>query len=386
MAQDNVRNKVTLTLDSSINGTTSDIPALQSVAGNAVNARSGGYSAGAIDESMLSEEEKQMVETFANEIDIADVDAVMNYGSVAQNNISDFSSTILKKVKTRDLGEIGDSLKDLTIALDESVEPERKGLKGIMQRAKRGVDSVRANYAKAESNVDRIEKDLQKHQIVLSEDIAMYQEMYDLNLQYYKELTMYIIAGKKALDKARNTRLLELKAAAEQSEQQEIVQAYKDFEDQCYRFEKKLETLETTRIISIQSAPQVRLLQNNDREMLDKIQASLSNTIPLWRNQLVISLGIEHSRRAIEAQSKLSDKTNELLLKNSEALKMATVETAKEAERPIVDVATLQQCNKNLISSINEVVKIHDQGTQKREKVQDKLVELELELKEVMMN
>ena len=218
------------------------------------------------------------------------------------------------------------------------------------------------------------------------QDIAVYQQMYELNVQYYKELTMYIFAGKKALDKARAGKLVELKEIADRTNKQEDVQAYSDFEDLCHRFEKKLSDLEITRIISIQSAPQVRMLQNNDREMLDKLQSSIANTIPLWRNQLVLSLGIEHTRRSLDAQNTLADKTNELLMKNSETLKMATIETAKAAERPIVDIETLRQCNKDLITSIKEVIKIHEQGAAKRVQAQEELVRIEAELKQAMLD
>lgn len=344
------------------------------------------YSAGTIDESMLSKEEKEMVDQFASEINIENVDEIVNYGIKAQTNISDFSITILKKVKTYDLGDVGDSLKELTVTLDATTEPEKKGIFRIFKKAKHGIDSIKANYAKAESNVDRIEKDLKKHRDVLSQDISMYQNMYELNLQYYKELTMYIIAGKKALDHAKSTKLQELKAKAEQTNKQEDVQLYRDYEDLCYRFEKKLSDLEITRVISIQSAPQVRMLQNNDREMMDKLQSSLSNTIPLWRNQLVLALGIEHTSRALVAQGALADKTNELLKKNSETLKMEAVETAKQSERPIVDIETLRQCNKDLILSINEVVKIHEQGTAQRAKAQEELLKIEEELKQALVN
>ena len=359
-------------------------PTLASVK-TTTTAKRDGYSVGTIDESMLSDEEKKLVEQFANEIDISNVDQIVRYGVGAQRNISDFSVAILKKVKTYDMGEIGDSLRDLTIALDATVEPEKKGLFGVFQKAKRGVGAIRANYAKAESNVDRIEQDLLSHEAVLIQDIAVYQQMYELNVQYYKELTMYIFAGKKALDRARAGKLVELKAVADRTNKQEDVQAYSDFEDLCHRFEKKLADLEITRIISIQSAPQVRMLQNNDRELLDKLQSSIANTIPLWRNQLVLSLGIEHTRRSLDAQNTLADKTNELLLKNSETLRMATVETAKAAERPIVDIETLRQCNKDLIASIKEVIKIHEQGTIKRVQAQEELVRIEAELKQAMM-
>lgn len=347
--------------------------------------RQDGYSVGTIDESMLTEEEKATVDQIANGIDISNVDQVVKYGVSAQRNISDFSVSILKKVKTYDMGEVGESLKDLTVALDETVEPEKKGLFGLFQRAKRGMETIRSNYAKAESNVDRIEQDLLSHEAVLIQDIAVYQKMYELNLQYYKELTMYIFAGKKALDKARTGKLIELKEIANKSKKQEDVQAYSDFEDLCHRFEKKLSDLEITRIISIQSAPQVRMLQNNDRELLDKLQSSIANTIPLWRNQLVLSLGIEHTKRSLDAQNILADKTNELLMKNSETLRMATIETAKAVERPLVDMDTLRKCNKDLITSINEVIKIHDQGVIKRIQAQEELVRIETELKQAML-
>lgn len=358
-------------------------PTMKSIASSVCDESN--YSAGTIDESMLSEDEREMVNQFVDEIDIENVDQIVNYGAKAQTNISNFSTTILKKVKTYDLGDVGDSLKELTVALDATTEPEKKGILGVFQKAKRGISSIRANYAKAESNVDRIEKDLIKHRDVLNQDISMYQQMYELNVQYYKELTMYIIAGKKALDHARTTKLLELKEKAEHSDKQEDVQLYRDYEDLCHRFEKKLSDLEITRVISIQSAPQVRMLQNNDREMMDKLQSSLANTIPLWRNQLVLSLGIEHTSRALAAQGALSDKTNELLKRNSETLKMATVETAKQSERPIVDISTLKQCNRDLIESINDVVKIHEQGTVQRVKAQEELVKIEEELKQTML-
>lgn len=343
------------------------------------------YSVGTIDESMLTAEEKQLVEQYAKEIDISNIEQIVKYGVDAQRNISDFSVSFLKKVKTHDMGDVGVSLKELTTALDATVEPEKKGFRGLFQKAKRGVGAIKANYTKAENNVNRIEEDLLKHESVLVQDISMYQQMYELNLQYYKELTMYIFAGKKALDNAKAGKLLELKTIADTSDKQEDVQAYRDYEDLCHRFEKKLSDLEITRLISIQSAPQVRMLQNNDREMLDKLQSSIANTIPLWRNQLVISLGIEHTKRALDAQGTLADKTNELLKKNSETLKMATIDTAKAAERPIVDIETLRQCNKDLIASIKEVIKIHEQGENQRVQVQEELVRIESELKQAML-
>lgn len=360
------------------------VPVMQSIS-STPKIQNGNYAAGAVDENMLTDEERERVEEYVREINIEDVEQIVRYGETAQQHISEFSTSILSKVKNYDLGEIGDSLKELTIALDATVEPQKKGVLGLFQKAKRGIDSIRANYAKAETNVNRIEKDLRGHQSVLMKDIDVYQQMYELNIQYYKELTMYIIAGKKALELAKTGKLQALKSKADETGMQEDVQCYRDFEDMCHRFEKKLSDLEITRVISIQVAPQVRMLQNNDREMLDKLQSSLANTIPLWRNQLVLSLGIEHTRRALEAQSTLADKTNELLRKNSETLKMATVETAKQAERPIVDIETLRQCNRDLIATINDVIKIHEQGTTKREKAQGELVRIEEELKQTML-
>lgn len=343
------------------------------------------YNAGSIDESMLSNDEKEMVAQFANEIDISNAKQVIQYGSSAQKSISDFSVNILGKVKTSELGDVGDALKELTVALDATTEPEKKGILGIFQKAKRGADSIKANYAKAETNVSRIEKDLEKHQVVLTQDVEMFEQMYDLNLQYYRELTMYIIAGKKALDKARGEQLEALKVKAETSQMQEDVENYNKYVNLCNRFEKKLHDLELTRVIAMQVAPQIRLLQDNDQEMLEKIQSSLVNTIPLWRHQMVLALGIEHTQRALSAQNMITEKTNELLTRNAETLKMATVETAKEAERSVVDIAILKRCNQQLISSISEVVKIHEQGAKRRQDAETELVKVEQELKQALL-
>ena len=343
------------------------------------------YQAGSIDESMLTVEEKQMVEQFASEINIADSKQVLTYGAAAQRNISDFSISVLNKVKTRDLGDVGESLKELTVALNATTEPERKGIMGLFQTAKRNIEGIKANYAKAETNVQTIVRDLEQHQVVLMQDISMFDQMYELNLKYYRELTMYIIAGKKALDKAKGETLAVLKAKAESTQMQEDVQAYNDYLGLCNRFEKKLHDLELTRVITIQSAPQVRMVQNNDEEMLEKIQSSIINTIPLWRNQMVLALGIEHSRRAIKAQNAVTETTNNLLTQNAETLKQATVDSAREAERSIVDIATLKKCNQELITSINEVVKIHEQGSKKRQQAQEELVKIEQELKQAML-
>lgn len=379
--------KTTLTLnpeeEKQSNTLLEDVPVRQTV--QPIVQTQAEYSAGSIDESMLSNDEKEMIAQFANEIDISNAKQVIQYGSSAQKSISDFSVNILGKVKTSELGDVGDALKELTVALDATTEPEKKGIFGIFQKAKRGVDSIKANYAKAETNVSRIEKDLEKHQVVLTQDVEMFEQMYDLNLQYYRELTMYIIAGKKALDKARGEQLEALKEKAETSQMQEDVENYNKYVNLCNRFEKKLHDLELTRVIAMQVAPQIRLLQDNDQEMLEKIQSSLVNTIPLWRHQMVLALGIEHTQRALSAQNMITEKTNELLTRNAETLKMATVETAKEAERSVVDIATLKRCNQQLISSISEVVKIHEQGAKRRQDAETELVKVEQELKQALL-
>ena len=379
--------KTTLTLnpeeEKQSNTLLEDVPVMQTV--QPIVQTQTEYNAGSIDESMLNNDEKEMIAQFANEIDISNAKQVIQYGSSAQKSISDFSVNILGKVKTSELGDVGDALKELTVALDATTEPEKKGILGIFQKAKRSVDSIKANYAKAETNVSRIEKDLEKHQVVLTQDVEMFEQMYDLNLQYYRELTMYIIAGKKALDKARGEQLEALKEKAETSQMQEDVENYNKYVNLCNRFEKKLHDLELTRVIAMQVAPQIRLLQDNDQEMLEKIQSSLVNTIPLWRHQMVLALGIEHTQRALSAQNMITEKTNELLTRNAETLKMATVETAKEAERSVVDIATLKRCNQQLISSISEVVKIHEQGAKRRQDAETELVKVEQELKQALL-
>lgn len=337
------------------------------------------------DENALSDEEKAIVDQMASQIDIENTEQIVTYGSRAQANLAAFSSDMLNKVQTYELGDIGDSLQALTVALDATTDPSKKGLAHVFQKLKRSTKSLQANYAKASTNVDRIEKDLELHRETLAKDIAAYQQMYELNIKYYKELTVYILAGEKALADIRSGKLQALKAVAEASGRPDDAQSYRDLEDLCYRFEKELSNLSITRTIAMQSAPQVRLLQNNDREMLDKIRSSLANTIPLWRNQLVLSLGIEHSTNALKAQQALSDRTNELLLKNSETLKMGTVEIAKQAERPLVDISTLQRCNSDLLYSLGEVVRIHDQGIKQRQQIHDALTKIESDLKQGLL-
>ncbi len=338
-----------------------------------------------ISEDMLSEEEKKIVDDFAEKIDISDSNQVMTYGSAAQQHIANFSETALNSVKTKDLGEIGETLSSLVVELKTMNEPEKKGIAGWFQKKKNDIESMKASYAKAEVNVDKIVEQLEQHQITLMKDIATFDQMYELNMKYYKELTMYIIAGKKRLKYVRENDLANLKKKAEQTGAQEDAQAYNDFANLCDRFEKKIHDLELTRMISIQMGPQTRLLQNNDTLMVEKIQSSIVNTIPLWKSQMVLALGIEHGRQATAAQSAVTNMTNELLKKNSEALKMATIETAKEAERSVVDIETLKTTNENLISTLDEVMKIQSDGKQKRAAAEVELGRIEGELKQKLL-
>ncbi len=338
-----------------------------------------------INEDMLTEEEKRVVNEFAEKIDITDSNMVMQYGAAAQKNIANFSESALNNVRTKDLGSIGEDLSALVTELKTVGEPEKKGFAGIFQKKKNELETIKNNYAKAESNVDKIVKQLEGHQVVLMKDIAMFDQMYELNMKYYKELTMYIIAGKKRLEKARNEEAEALRKKAEETGAQEDAQAYNDFVNLCNRFEKKLHDLELTRMVSIQMGPQTRLLQNNDTQMLEKIQSSLINTIPLWKSQMVLTLGIEHGRQATEAQSAVTNMTNELLKKNADTLKMATVETAKEAERSVVDIETLKHTNEQLISTLDEVMKIQTEGAAKRKEAEAELGRIEGELKSKLM-
>ena len=338
-----------------------------------------------INEDMLTEEEKAIVNDFASKIDISDSNMVMTYGAAAQQHIASFSESALNSVKTKDLGEIGETLSSLVVQLKTMDEPEKKGIAGWFQKKKHDLEAMKANYSKAEANVDKIVEMLEQHQVTLMKDIALFDQMYDLNLKYYKELTMYIIAGKKRLAEVRATKLQELRIKAEQSGSQEDAQAYNDFANLCDRFEKKLHDLELTRMISIQMGPQTRMLQNNDTLMVEKIQSSIVNTIPLWKSQMVLALGIEHGRQATAAQSAVTNMTNELLRKNAETLKMATIETAKEAERSVVDIETLKATNENLITTLDEVMKIQSEGKAKRAAAEQELGRIEGELKTKLM-
>ena len=335
-----------------------------------------------IDESMLTEEERKMVDDFSKKIDITDTQLVLQYGSAAQKSVASFSESALSSVRTKDLGEVGDTLSDLVVELKDFGEEEDKGgIFGFFKKAGNKMETMKAQYSKAEANVEKITRELEQHQVRLMKDIAMFDQMYELNLKYYKELTMYIIAGKKRLAEVRANDVEELRKKAEASGAAEDAQAYNDMVQMCDRFEKKLHDLELTRMVSIQMGPQTRMLQNNDMLMVEKIQSSLVNTIPLWKSQMVLALGLENSRKATAAQSAVTNATNELLKKNADMLKMGTVAAAKEAERSIIDIETLQHTNQQLISTLDEVIQIQKDGAQKRKEAEVELGRIEGELK-----
>ena len=339
-----------------------------------------------LDDSMLSEAEKQVVEDFSKKINIMDSNLILQYGAAAQKNVAGFSENALASVRSKDLGEVGKSLSELVVELKGfGQEEEKKGLFGMFKKAGNKLETMKAQYSKVEANVDKIARELEQHQVTLLKDVAMFDQMYELNLKYYKELTMYILAGKKKLEDVRTNELPALKARAEQTGAQEDAQRYNDMAQMCERFEKKLHDLELTRMISIQMGPQTRLLQNNDTLMVEKIQSSLVNTIPLWKSQMVLALGMEHSRQATAAQSAVTEMTNDLLKKNADMLKMGTIETAKEAERSIVDIETLQHTNQQLIDTLDEVLNIQREGAQKRQAAEVELGKIEGQLKQKLL-
>ena len=338
-----------------------------------------------VDESMLTEQEKKAVDDFAKKIDIKDTNVVLSYGVAAQKSVATFSENALSSVRNKDLGEVGETLSNLVVEVKGFGQEEKKGFAGLFHKQKDKLELMRAQYGKAETSVNRIVSELEKHQVTLMKDIAMLDQMYELNLKYYKELTMYIIAGKKRLAEVRTGELEELRKKAEASGLAEDAQAYNDYAQKCERFEKKLHDLELTRMVSLQMGPQTRLLQNNDTLMVEKIQSSLVNTIPLWKSQMVLALGMEHSRQATAAQSAVAQTTNELLKKNADMLKMGTIATAKEAERSIVDIETLQHTNEQLVSTLDEVVNIQREGAQKRKEAEVELGRIEGELKQKLM-
>ncbi len=337
-----------------------------------------------VDDSMLTDDEKKQVDDFSKKIDITDSSLVLQYGSAAQKSVSSFSENALHNVRAKDLGAIGQDLTELVVELQGFGTEEKKGF-SLFKKTRSKIEVMKSQYSKAEANVEKICKNLENHQIVLMKDIATFDQMYELNLKYYKELTMYIVAGKKRLAQVRASEVETLRKTAETTGKAEDAQAYNDMIQMCERFEKKLHDLELTRIISVQMGPQIRLLQNNDTLMVEKIQSSLVNTIPLWKSQMVLSLGLEHSRQATAAQNAVTETTNELLKKNADMLKMGTIATAKEAERSIVDVETLQHTNQQLISTLDEVLNIQREGAEKRKAAEIELGRIEGELKQKLM-
>ena len=339
------------------------------------------------DLSALSPAEQKAVLDFAEKIDLTNTGLVLQYGAAAQKNIASFSESTLGAVRTKDMGELGDMVSSLVAELKgfNAEEEEKKGLFGMFKKASNNLQNMKIKYDKAEANVDKIATQLEGHQVVLMKDIALLDQMYDKNLEYFKQLTMYILAGEKKLAEERNTTLAELYDKAQQSGLPEDAQAANDYAAMCDRFEKKLYVLKLTRQISIQMGPQIRMIQNNDTLMTEKIQTSLVNTIPLWKSQMVLALGISHSKQAMEAQRAVTDMTNSLLKKNADMLKMATIETAKESERGIVDIETLQHTNQSLISTLDEVVQIQNEGRQKRQEAEVELRRIEGELKQKLL-
>ncbi|MBQ9987728.1 MAG: toxic anion resistance protein [Erysipelotrichales bacterium] len=334
------------------------------------------------DESILTEQERQMVDDFAKKIDIENTNMILQYGADAQKKMSEFSEVALNNVQTKDLGEIGNDISDLLVELKGfDADEEEKGFLGLFKKASNRIESLKARYAKAEVNVDKIVGILENHQITLFKDIALLDQMYEKNLVNFKELYMYILDGKKKLEECRATTLKELAAKAQATGLPEDSQKANDYAQLCDRFEKKLHDLELTRMISVQMAPQIRLIQNNDTLMAEKIQSTIVNTIPLWKSQMVLALGVDHAKEAMEAQREVTEMTNELLRKNADTLKMATIEVAKESERGIVDIETLMHTNEQLISTFDEVLTIQKEGRAKRAAAEVKLREIEGELK-----
>ena len=334
-----------------------------------------------MDDNVLSPEEQQMVNDFAEQINLDDSNAILQYGAGTQKKMADFSESALEKVKSKDLGEVGELLSDVVVELKGFDANEEKGLFGFFKKGKNKVEALKARYNKVEANVEDICRVLEGHQVQLMKDIAVLDKMYEANMTYFKELTMYILAGKKRLADIRSGQLAQLVQRAQMSGLPEDAQSAKDLESKCDRFEKKLYDLELTRTISIQTAPQIRMVQGNNTMMVEKIQSTLVNTVPLWKSQMVVALGVAHSNDSVKAQREVSDMTNELLKKNAETLKMATVETARETERGIVDMETLQHTNQTLISTLDEVMQIQQDGRQKRAEAEVELRKMENELK-----
>ena len=338
-----------------------------------------------MDDAILSPEEKQTVMQFAQQIDLTNSQMILQYGAGTQKKMADFSENALENVRTKDMGEIGELLTGVVKELKDFDEEEEKGFLGFFKRSGNKVNAMKAKYAKAETNINQIVKVLDSHQVQLLKDTALLDKMYELNLTYFKELTMYILAGKQKLNEVRTTKLAEMIRRAQTTGAAEDAQAARDLESMCNRFEKKIHDLELTRQISIQTAPQIRLVQSNDTTMVEKIQSTIVNTIPLWKSQMVLALGVEHSAQAAQAQREVTDMTNELLKKNAEKLKMATLETARESERGIVDMETLKATNESLISTLDEVLKIQQEGRQKRKEAEIEMQKMENDLKQKLL-
>lgn len=340
----------------------------------------------AFSENNLTPEELQMVNEFSQKIDLHNSQAILQYGVGTQKKMADFSEAALNNVRTKDLGEVGNMLSSLVIDLKSfDVTEQDKGFKGLFKKSSNKITSMKAKYDKAEVNVNNVCTALENHQVTLMKDIALLDKMYAVNLTYFKELSMYILAGKKKLEEVRNGELAAAVAKANASNLPEDAQAAKDLQSMCDRFEKKIHDLELTRMISIQTAPQIRMVQNNDTLMAEKIQSTIVNTIPLWKSQMVLALGIEHSAQAAKAQREVTDMTNELLRKNADILKTATIDTAKESERGIVDLETLKHTNESLISTFDEVLKIQTEGREKRRNAEAEMQRMENELKKKLL-
>lgn len=337
----------------------------------------------------LTPAEQKAIDEFVAKVDVADTTQILQYGATAQSKISKFSDSVLENVKTKNAGEVGNLLSSLVVEIkdfDTTVEGEKpKGIFGIFHSAKNDIEKLLAKYQKVEVNVSKIEKDLEAHKLQMLKDITIFDTMYEKNLEYFKEISLYIIAGEKKLEELKTVTLPELKKTAEESKEQIDVQKVNDMSNMINRFEKKLYDLKTTRIISIQMAPQIRLIQNNDSELVEKIQSSLINTIPLWKNQIVIALGINNAKNALGAQRAVTDMTNEMLKKNSELLKQGTIEITEESERAIVDVETLKQTNKDIIDTLDKVLEIHENGRIKRAEAEKELTTIEEELKSKLL-
>ena len=334
---------------------------------------------------VLTPEEQKMVNDFATKIDIENTNQILQYGAGTQKKMADFSDTALENVKTQDLGEIGELISNVVGELKDFDVQEEGKFFGFFRKQTSKIENLKNKYDKAQANVEKITDSLQQHQVRLMKDSAMLDKMYEQNLNYFKELTMYILAGKKKLEETRNGKLAEMKNKAAQSGLPEDAQAARDLDEKCSRFEKKLHDLELTRTIAMQTAPQIRLIQNNDTVMVEKIQTTIVNTIPLWKSQMVLALGLAHSAEAAQAHRQVTDITNELLRKNAETLHMATVETAKESERGIVDLETLQKTNADLIQTLDDVMRIQMEGRQKRQAAEMEMHRMEEELKRKLL-